>query len=267
MTDAAYVQTPHARIGANPADAYSAHTPRKRPPMYAPDEDPAARGEEPSMFDELRAIGAGGVRGAAYDPLGADHHDTIASARAGASYSELQRAHQVDLNDAERLADLEDPGLVAHMNRARAQRAEHARQRAELPSAAALQGADADARHSLSALSVELKDLRGALQQCADEVLLHASNARKIAAGAAPHGYAAGDPPAAVAALGERVATSGDALTRTIGALVALERHLTLARRTYETVIDGLARRERHYEVAYSDIVGGAADQGGTFAS
>jgi hypothetical protein len=196
--------------------------------------------------------------------LGEDNFDVLQRARKADSaqrrYDELRREHQVDLNDAKQLADLEDPGLVAHMDRARKQLANHERNQAALPSEESLRRGDTDARRALSSLMTSLKTQQMALQVACDDVLLQATNAQKLADGGQPHGYPAADDlsPQEHAAksfeyLGKKVSAAGNDLAQIVTALEGFERELTLARRAYENAVDGLARRGQYFEEAYGE--------------
>jgi hypothetical protein len=197
--------------------------------------------------------------------LGEDNLDIIQRARKANSarccYDELKQQHQVDLNDAKQLADLEDPGLQAHMDRARKQLASHELALAALPSSSVLQTGNAAVRRALSNLMVSLKNQQMAIQVACDNVLLHATNAQKIADGGQPHGYPATDGgplPTHVAKtinyLGQQVVSVGNDLTQAVKGLEEFERELTLARRQYENTVDGLVRRGQYFEDAYAEI-------------
>lgn len=226
-----------------------------RPTMDEDDDD------ADTLLGALRSIGAAGASGATFNPLagaslGEDNHELLQRAKPNLSYAELKRAHQVDLNDAKHLADLEDPGLQAHMDRARKHLADHERAAAALPDAAALHSADVEARRALSSLMTGLKAQQMALQVACDNVLLAAANARRLAAGDWPHGYPGGGlSDKNITHLGNAVASAGDDLLSIVTAFGAFENGLTLARRAYEDAITGQARRSDCFEAAYADIL------------
>lgn len=157
-------------------------------------------------------------------------------------YDELRRRYQVDLNSEENLGDLEDPGLAEHMRRRREEREALEAARASLPRKEELKRGDAEGRRALSSLTARLKDQQMALQVAGDEVHAHASNVGKYSDGAQPHGYPPVSGPQGPvlrhlqAKLMEAVKALGDITV----ALDEFERDLTLARRGYEFVVDGL---------------------------
>jgi hypothetical protein len=233
-----------------------------------------------SILGALRSIGGGGAHGATINPLantrslgdetaraetargesafGEDNYDIIQQARKSETqrlYDRLRQQHQVDLNDAKQLADLEDPGLLAHMDRARKQMSDHARGLAALPAEETLQAHDTAARRSLSGLMTSLKAQQMAIRVACDDVLLQATNSQKLAEGGRPHGH----PPGGTAAksfeiIGEKVSAAGEDLARVAAALGEFERELTLARRAYENAVEGLSRRGQYFERAYGEV-------------
>jgi hypothetical protein len=253
-------------------------------------EDHCASGEdnddgEESMIDALRTLGK------KIDPLKRAREDLLGITRRGelkveveveaeaepgegvpvdagmraqaarARYEEIRRAIQVDLNDERNLADLEDPGLRKHMEWARAHLAQQESKLAELPALEGIDQTDRAGRRSLSALMVALKEQQMNLQCASDEVLLEATNVGRLANGEKPHGYpAANEPLVAETALAKNFAhlqkklvNAGDALTAVLLALADFERDLTLGRRNYETVVDGLRRHVDHYALAFGE--------------
>jgi len=251
--------------------------------------------DDEGLMGALRKIGESGVRGATIDPLrastatlGAELGEDIleirlrakaaaseASATAAAAtsaetqarYEELRRKHQVDLNNEKHLDDLEDRGLMEHMRRAREHFRANAEQEALLPSREDLQRGDTEGRRALSSLMTKLKEQQMALQCACDEVHAHATNAGRLARNEQPHGYpSVGKPPSEAAAkclahLEKKVMAAVGDLTGIIAALEVFERDLTLARRSYEGVVDGLRRRGEHFEAAYKAEE--AAEKGG----
>jgi hypothetical protein len=214
-----------------------------------------------TLLGALRNIGAAGARGATFNPLaraslGEDNHDLLRRAKPPLNYEELKRAHQVDLNDAKHLADLEDPGLLAHMDQARKHLADHERAAAALPDDESLRRADVEARRSLSSLMTSLKTQQMALQVACDNVLLAATNAQRLVAGDWPHGYpGSGISEKNVTHLGRKVASAGEDLLGIVATFGAFENELTLARRAYEVAISGQTRRSQCFEVAYAEIL------------
>ena len=245
--------------------------------------------DDDSLIGALRGISASGGRGATFNPLanarvapgagsssdpeagvpslGEDNLDVIQKARSAVTaqrrYDELKRQHQVDLNDAKQLTDLEDAGLQAHMDQARKQLANHERNQASLPSTESLRRHDEDARRALSSLMTNLKAQQMALQVACDDVLLQATNAQKLAEGGRPHGYPTTDGAAkSYEYLGKKLTAAGNALTQLALELEVFERELTLARRLYEGTVNGLARRGQHFENAYFEVAYGSVPAG-----
>lgn len=229
--------------------------------------------DDESLLGAIRSIGvvAGAARiprrvaadpireeSAADEPsLGEDNYEVIMRSREAETqrrYEELKRQHQVDLNDAKQLADLEDPGLQAHMVRARRQLADHESAQASLPSNDALLAGDTEARRALSSLMTSIKSQQMALQVVASDVLLQATNAQKLAEGGRPHGFpTAGEASKDFELLGKKVAAAGEDLSQLSEVLESFERDLTRARRAYEKTVDGLTRRSQYFEKAYGE--------------
>jgi hypothetical protein len=181
-------------------------------------------------------------------------------------------AGQVDLNDPTQLGDLEDAGLMSHMDEARAQLADQERASALLVESDLLSEMEIDGRSALSDLMTLLREQRAALANARDSIFLHASNAAKIAAGVTPHGYPQVDslkpaaPPKPAAASGIRTDTgslvmlssrineAGNEIERVCSALEAAESTLTRARRSVEGVMTGRGQRCTHYENAWHEL-------------
>lgn len=244
--------------------------------------------DEEAMLAALRHIGLGRGRGTinplastALPDLGADVTDirrrAAAAAAAGgavlaatetaeqeaqARYEEMKKRHQVDLNDEKNLADLEDPGLMEHMRRARQQLAAHELELARLPTVEELKKNDTAARRALSGVVTSLKTQQMDLQCACDDVLLQATNVERLAGGEKPHGYPAEGVPLHeenplrknMKHLAKKINESGATLGNVAAALEAFERDMTLARRSYEAVVDGLCRRLESLESVHQDV-------------
>lgn len=241
-----------------------------------------------SMLEELRSIGASisgglilpslgkeGDEGALGDDgalgdegaLGDDNFNILQRARKS---EELKKRHQVDLNDAGQLADLEDAGLQAHMDRARKMLADHERNQAALPGAEELNRKDSAARRALSGLVTGLKAQQMALQVACDDVLLQAANTQKLAEGGRPHGYPVGQAGCSATNLeflGKKTLAAGEDLAQIVTRLESFERELTLARRAYENAAEGLMRRSHYFERAYREVAALAREGLGTTLS
>lgn len=169
---------------------------------------------------------------------------------------------QVDLNDAAQIGDLEDPGLVGHMDAARARLAEQEAAAAALPAAAAAAAADVEGRRALSTVMTALRDQRAALAAARDAVFLQASNAEKLAAGIQPHGFPspraglreAVRDPAALVYLSARLTAAGGELEQLGAALERAEAELTRARRDVEAASVARAARCAHFEEAWAAL-------------
>lgn len=249
--------------------------------------------DEDSLLGALRSISASGVRGATFNPMaslqagrpgpdapfdedapfGEDNANVLLRARSAISaqrnYEKLKMTHQINLNDPKQLADLEDPGLQAHMDMARKKMADYERNQATLPSKEAMQRSNIEANRALSSLMTSLKAQQMAMQIVSDNVMLQSMNAQKLAEGGQPHGYPAesSSPPQVLAAksfelLGKKLQATGNDLSQIVTALEGIERDLTLARRASESAFDGLMRRGKYFEDAYFEVAYGEVPQG-----
>ena len=250
-----------------------------RPPVMDDDYD------EDSLLGALRSISASGIRGATFNPMaslqagrpgpdapfdedapfGEDNANVLLRARSAMShYEKLKITHQINLHDPKQLADLEDPGLQAHMELARKKMADYERNQATLPSKEAMQRSNIEANRALSSLMTSLKNQQMAMQIVSDNILLQAMNAQKLAEGGQPHGYPAenSSPPQVIAAksfelLGKKILATGNDISQIFTALEGIERDLSFARRASESAFDGLARRGRYFEDAYFEVAYG----------
>lgn len=233
-----------------------------------------ASGVEGATIDPLRASAAGADLGATIDPpaalrarrdpgdpgdLGEDVLDLLRLQAEQARYEEMRRQHQVDLNDERNLEALEDKGLIEHMRAARRRSRANAEREARLPDRATIQCGDVEGRRALSSLMTGLKEQQASLRCVRDEVHAHTANVGLLAKNEQPYGYpAVEEPPGGAMArclahLERRMMSSVADLDAITVALDDLERRLTLARRNYEAVVDGLCRRGAHFEAAYTE--------------
>lgn len=188
------------------------------------------------------------------------------AAAAGARHGQInplanKGTAQVDLNDPAQLADLEDAGLMGHMEEARAQLAAQELAAAELPPAAQLLTQETEGRCALSEMVTVIWDQRAALAAARDAIFLHASNAERLAAGATPHGYPTETKVGAeksetrkLVYLSSRINLVGSELERICETLGRAEGALTRARRSVEGVMVGRAARAAHYEGAWKEL-------------
>lgn len=171
-------------------------------------------------------------------------------------------ATQIDLNDEAHLADLEDAGLMSHMEEARAQLMEQLKEISQLPSRDTVMQADTMARRALSAIITDIADQKMSLATVRDRVVLHASDIEKLSAGMQPYGYpsAHGAHSTQVADRGQlvylcsRVSTSGTEIEQLWNKLHRIEIAMTCARRDIETALVGLERRGTYFESAWHKL-------------
>jgi len=164
-----------------------------------------------------------------------------------------------DLNKEENLRHLEDAGLVEHMRVARARLAA-AESANTIPDVNALRPRDVAARRALSKLAANLAEQKMAIRCLVDDIVVHGTNAKKIADGERPHGYP-GEIDADdgtwknLMALSKKIAISVDQLDATVTVMSEMERELTLLRRDGEAFADGMVARAAHYEKLCSEFL------------
>ena len=174
--------------------------------------------------------------------------------------STASNATQIDLNDAAHLADLEDAGLMSHMEEARAQLLEQLKEISRLPSSAEVTQADTAARCALSGIITEISDQKMTLASVRDRVVLHASDIEKLSAGLLPYGFpsAHGTHPCAdrgqLLYLCTKVSTSGNEIEQIWNRIHRLENSMMRARREIETALVGLERRGTYFETAWKQL-------------
>jgi hypothetical protein len=166
---------------------------------------------------------------------------------------------QVDLNDPAQLGDLEDAGLMSHMEEARAQLAAQELAAAQLPEEASLLASSAEGRTGLSTVMNVLREQRAALVSARDEVYLQASNSEKLAAGLTPHGF----PPTgkdtfasrqSLIYLCSRINSACAQLAQICTSLESAESELTRARRAVDITLAGHAQRSQYFKESWSDL-------------
>ena len=171
-------------------------------------------------------------------------------------------AAQIDLNDETHLADLEDAGLMSHMEEARAQLMKQLEEISQLPSRESVTQADTAARRALSAVITDIAEQKMSLATVRDRVVLHASDIEKLSAGMLPYGYpsAHGTPSALCADRGQmvylcsRVSASGTEIEQLWNKLHQIEVAMTCARREIESALVGLERRGAYFESAWQRL-------------
>ncbi len=164
-------------------------------------------------------------------------------------YQELQKRHQVDLNDERNLAGLEDPGLLSHMEGARRRLAEQDRALSRLPCREALREDYIKSLGEVSGVLARSEQLLSDTRERVELAFLLPRQVRAFAAGQTPHGATRPLPatvvadPAVGAALafvekkGEAVA---EAFEKGLEVLSETRGQLFVARRQMEGVCDGL---------------------------
>jgi hypothetical protein len=87
------------------------------------------------------------------------------------------------------IEDLEDPGLIEHMNRARERLADYTRRQGQVPSFSTIITKDIEIRRTLTDIMRALDDGKRELNIATEEAINTATNAQKLAEGIRPHGY------------------------------------------------------------------------------
>lgn len=163
-------------------------------------------------------------------------------------YRELQKQHQVDLNEEANASALEDPTLIAHMEGARRRLAEHEREMLQLPR---LEETRAKYLRMMGKLATLLRSLEDHHMAERENVELGFRQGRVLSdllEGRKPHGYPAlGGPalsdPGTVAALG-LAAEKADNVAKSYEAFLEFveesRQTLFVLRREFETVADAL---------------------------
>jgi len=161
---------------------------------------------------------------------------------------------QIDLNDEAHLGDLEDSGLMSHMEEARQQLASQETAAAGLPAAAELDAAELEGRRGLSSLTLLLREQRAALAQAREMTMLIAGHSEKLASGVVPHGFPRAGSRDQLMHLSSRISATGTDVERICAQLEAAESELTRVRRHLETAASGRTKRASHFEAAWSGL-------------
>ena len=147
---------------------------------------------------------------------------------------QIKKMVQVDLNQADKLRDLEDETLVAHMKK----------RRDELTAASAstntsVSADDIKVRRALSSIMNSMKDQQMSLQCTGDEAFNTVNNINKVLKGEQPHGYPPIDKLETVELLkilAKKIGDIAKSIDATCAAGTIMEQDLTLARRQYENL-------------------------------
>lgn len=212
---------------------------------------------------EVRARVLGGRKASEATP--ADHR---------AVAEELRERHQIDLNEEENLAHLEDPGLVAHMRSARSQLARHQEALARLPRRESLRTLHLD---SVGAVSRQLREF-DAYDMLNREQVEHAHRLARIIGDVARrrpiHGFsgvlspaAAADPSVAkvLRHLQEKAEGVARAYEEAVDRVKAMKGEVFAARQKIERAGDGLLKlveggeEERRRLREYARLLGAKA--------
>jgi hypothetical protein len=171
-------------------------------------------------------------------------------------HEELRRRVQVDLNREDAIVsnDLEDATLTEHMQERRSWLEKYSRDLSQLASPGVLGAEDASARRTMSDVVTRMQEDQMALRCALEELILHAQNIEKLAAGVKPHGYPATSPapqdPLAqnLRHLAKQLNRSRSSIEAVVGNLDLASQNLTKARRSYETVTVGYRQRQDFFE-------------------
>lgn len=217
-------------------------------------------GESGGLLDELNGAAsrlAGMSMGSAQKRNMFQSAVNVPPPPAGATMEELKRTYQVDLNDSAQLGDLEDAGLIGHMEQARNQLAAQIVAAEKLALEEKINATETSGRRSLSTLMNDIREQRLALACVRDGAFLHASNAEKLAAGIQPHGYPTNTQrsnPSQLVYLSAQLMTTGNELERICNNLESAECELIRARRDLETAAFERTQRCAHFEKAWTEL-------------
>ncbi len=187
---------------------------------------------------------------------GAAHTNSAQEARpVGDETSEIRKAFQICLDDEANLEGLEDPNLVLHMERARAEYAERRiSEKRRPPNLDALKADHKRILVEINSLLRALEEQKAERQRNTDEICVHGSNAKRLSTaptatnGPPPHGYPALKqpiPPECLEAfrlLGIQIAKDGDLSKKSVEFCEESLKSLTLLRRNIEGLLDSLWR-------------------------
>lgn len=221
-----------------------------------------------SMEEQLRAVSAvmesdlASIRGRIISDRkgGEGTSDELTADEETKAQNELRQRHQVDLNDERNLADLEDKGLMSHMDKARAALAEQAKRHQELPKQNEIR-----ARHvkNLRAFSSLVQGLQNAGQELlcgVEDAFIQSSNATKLSKGDRPHSFP--DVPKgapanreAIVKLAEKISSSAGQCQKTNTAITDTVNGIDVLRREYEMVVDAYAKHLEHYRASHDALI------------
>ncbi|MDE2095925.1 MAG: hypothetical protein KGL39_01610 [Patescibacteria group bacterium] len=147
----------------------------------------------------------------------------------------------LDLNDEKAInaAGLEDPGLRDHMSASRGKIAGEAPVASVSERLTRLTAGHTDNLRKSSAIITSLSSALKTFQTTNELVFLQSSNAGKLAAGSQPHGFPK-DPVQSMKHLQAKIKEAAEAHDKTYTELRTALNNLTVLRRDYEAVVDGL---------------------------
>lgn len=208
---------------------------------------PSGEGEEDSVPDLGADIAE--IRKRVLDERGEGGADSLTADENRKVYNELVKRHQVDLNDEENVANLEDPSLVAHMEAARRRLAEQERALARLPQLEVLRSQYLKAMGKISSLVRSLEERSQSERENVELAHRQPRILETLGVGQKPHGFAAPLPPPvaadpatkeALTITGKKAQDVAENYEAFLTAVQEVKNDLFVVRREVEEVGDGL---------------------------
>ena len=207
--------------------------------------DLAGEGAPPPQDDLAPTLAA--IRARVLGPLAPSGGETGDQQRE--IYQELQKRHQIDLNDERNLAGLEDPGLLSHMEGARRRLAAHAAAVAARPPREALREEYVGALGDFTALIARAESLHGGQREQVELAFLLPRQVAAYAEGKTPRGAERPLPAgvladtgtqSAFAFLGKKGQALAEGYEKDTEGWLDFRNRLFVVRRRLESVCDGL---------------------------
>lgn len=156
---------------------------------------------------------------------------------------------QIDLNDAQNLADLEDPSLIEHMANARQRLLD-----AEIKNKLSKENINVkmiEASRAIVLVNRQIKSVHNTLSLSLENLLLQTLNIDKLTNDETPHGFPkirknlsttlqVKDWEANITHLGKKIIPINESLTENIETIIALEKDILLISRNYQLIIGEL---------------------------